>query len=54
MSTDLPPQWAIDKTVPTSTITILGAGGNTVATLNVTGTATVTVAYPYRSTQTST
>lgn len=54
MSTTLPAVWAQSKTVPTETIKILGISGDVVATLNITGSATVTTAYPYTSRTTAT
>lgn len=47
MSQALPPEWAKTKQVPTSTINVLGAGGDVVATITVVGTATVTPTWPY-------
>lgn len=47
MTQPLPDAWAKNKQVPTQVILIKGTGGNTVATINVVGTAIVTPAYPY-------
>jgi hypothetical protein len=49
MPTSLPPSWAQSKEVPTKSIQIRGIRGDVVATIEVTGDAKITTAYPYSS-----